>query len=266
MSRPSSHVRVRRHILRDDNAVLAVGDFSDLFEAYAAHVRRWELPLDPLGEVIMRQMLAGAALQMSFRVPEERSAWTLNLKKPPLNAFVAGGGRADTLTGRYFVEGVETSEDSRLFVERSHPKHRPSRSMLTVEGLDALVVYEQLYERSEQIPARFLELEETRMAMVQGLPRSERDWVQGLDREEVGTILDEDLETIETRDFRFHCGCDGDRMARALVRFFRHDPEKLFAGEEGAETSCPRCGARWYIDRELFERTAAAHPDLGASG
>lgn len=266
MTGSKTHVQVRRHILREDNAVLAVGDFRELFEAYAAHVRRWELPLDPLGEVIMRQMLAGAALQMSFRVPGERSAWTLNLKKPPLNAFVAGGGDTSTLTGRYFMEGVETAAESRLFVERSHPKHRPSRSMLTVEGLDALVVYEQLYERSEQIPARFLELDETEMAMVQGLPRAERAWVQSLDQSDVGGFLDEDLETIETRDFRFHCGCDGDRIARALVRFFRREPEKLFQGEDGAETSCPRCGARWYIDRPLFERTAAAHPDLGAPG
>lgn len=264
MTRSKTHVQVRRHILREDNAVLAVGDFGDLFEAYAAHVRRWELPIDPLGEVIMRQMLAGAALQMSFRVPDERSAWTLNLKRPALNAFVAGGGEASTLTGRYFMEGVETGDESRLFVERSHPKHRPSRSMLTVEGLDALEVYEQLYERSEQIPARFLELDDTEMAMVQGLPRAERAWVQSLDQGAVGALLDEDLETIETRDFRFHCGCDGDRIARALVRFFRSEPEKLFQGEDGAETSCPRCGARWYIDRPLFERTAAAHPDLGA--
>ena len=42
-------VDVRRHLLRERESVLAVADFGPLFEAYAAHVRRWDLPMDPLG-------------------------------------------------------------------------------------------------------------------------------------------------------------------------------------------------------------------------
>jgi len=266
MPTPEAHVVVQRHLLREQDSILAVADFSGLFDAYAAHVRRWDLPMDPLGEVIMRQCLAGAALQMSFRVPEERCAWTLNLARPELNAFVTGGGGENTLIGRYFMEGVETKAESRLFVERSHPKHAPTRSMVTVEGLDALLIFEQYFARSEQITARFLELSDTRMVMVQGLPRADTDWIARLGRPEVEEILAADPEAVETRSFRLHCGCDGDRMARALVQFFRHDPEQLFDGDAGAETSCPRCGSRWYIDRELFERTAATFPvqDSGA--
>lgn len=256
-------VSVQRHFLRAQNAVVAVADFAGLFGAYAAHVRRWDLPMDPLGEVIMRQSLAGAALQMSFRVPEERSAWTLNLCDPALNAFVTGGGAENFLIGRYFVQDVRTEENSRLFVDRSHPKHEPTRSMVTVEGLDVFLILEQFFRRSEQVPARFLELSETRMVMIQGLPRADGEWISQLEQTEVEQLLTGEPEPIETRSFRLHCGCDGDRIARALVQFFRHDPEGLFEGGEGAETSCPRCGANWWIDRDLFERTAAAHPDLG---
>jgi redox-regulated HSP33 family molecular chaperone len=136
--------------------------------------------------------------------------------------------------------------------------------MVTVEGLDVFLILEQFFRQSEQVPARFLELSDTRMVMVQGLPRSDAGWIRGLERDEAEELLEAEPEPIETRGFRLHCGCDGDRMARALVQFFRVHPEGLFEGEDGAETSCPRCGARWWIDRDLFERTAAAHPELGA--
>ena len=249
-------VHVRRSMLRDRDALLAVGDFSGLFEAYHRHARRWDLDLDPLGTVMMHQALAGACLQMAFRVVEETSAWTLNVQKPPANLFVTGGGAESTITGRYFVDGVEEHPDNRLFVQRSHPKRENTQSVLTVQGLDVLGVFEQYYERSEQVPVRLIELSSHEMAMVFALPGADEAWIRGLDVAAVREQQEGAGEPIDGRSFRFHCGCDGDRMARALVGMFRRDPDEVFQGDDGLEVRCPRCGAAWWIDRELFDRVA----------
>jgi hypothetical protein len=33
---------------------------------------------------------------------------------------------------------------------------------------------------------------------------------------------------------------------------YASDPGDLFRGEPGVETFCPRCGARWWVERDLF--------------
>lgn len=247
-------VCIRRDILRANNAMLARGDFGDYFEAYHAHTRRWDLPLDGLGAVMMHQALAGAALQLSFRVLEEQTAWTLNVHKPPLNLFVAGGGPSSGLVGRYFTEDVATIGESRLFVQRSHPQREATRSVLSVEGLDVFGMAEQYYRKSEQLPARLVELSSTEMAMVLALPGIDEDWLSGLDGAAIRDLAETSEESVEERTFQFHCGCDGQRMVNALVKMFGDAPEEIFEDEDGIETRCPRCGARWWIDRESFDR------------
>jgi hypothetical protein len=250
-----STTAVRRHLLREQGAILAVGDFAPLFEQLSTHVRRWSLPMDPFGTVVLHQALAGAALQISFRPERETTAWTLNLHRPPLNAFVTGGGPGSVLTGRLFTDGVATAGESRLFVQRKRVNHEPTLSSVAVHGLDVLEIFEQFYDRSEQIPSRFLELSSTQMAMIQSLPEGDGEWVRALKGTDVRRILAADPEALAECRFRLHCGCTAGRIAEVLVGLFLQDPETLFQGEDGVETHCPRCGARWWIARAVFEDT-----------
>jgi hypothetical protein len=245
---------VERHILRERDAMLGFGDFGALFEAYHAHARRWNLPLDPLGTVMMHQALAGAALQLSFRVVEESTAWTLNVDQPPANVFAAGGGPESTLTGRYFVDDVETVGENRLYVQRSHPKREPTRSVLSVDGIDLFEIFQQYFHRSEQLPVRFVELSSTEMAAVFALPGADASWIRGLDGVDVRALRESSREPIESRTFTFACTCDGERVARALAGMFGDEPETLFQGDPAVEAHCPRCGALWTVDREAFDR------------
>lgn len=247
---------VERYILRSRDAMLGYGDFSALFDAYHQHAQRWNLPLDPLGTVMMHQALGGAALQLSFRVVEETTAWTLNVARPPANVFVTGGGANSTLIGRYFVDDVEAVAENRLFVQRSHPKRETTRSVLTVDGIDLFEIFQQYFLRSEQLAVRFVELSSHEMAAVYALPGADPDWIRGLDGSAIRALRDEAREPIASRTFTLACGCDGDRVARALVGMFGDEPEALFQGDEVIEASCPRCGTLWGIDRELFDRTA----------
>ncbi|HKK71191.1 MAG TPA: Hsp33 family molecular chaperone HslO [Candidatus Krumholzibacteria bacterium] len=254
MSQTGTTATVERHILRERDAMLGFGDFGALFEAYHAHARRLDLPLDPLGTVMMHQALAGAALQLSFRVVEESTAWTLNVHRPAANVFAAGGGPDSTLTGRYFVDDVETIGENRLYVQRSHPEREPTRSVLSVDGIDLFEIFQQYFHRSEQLAVRFVELSSSEMAAVFALPGADAAWIRGLDGVDVRALRESSREPIESRTFTFACTCDGERVARVLAGMFGEDPEALFQGDASVEARCPRCGALWSVDREAFDR------------
>lgn len=245
---------VRRHILREENALVAVADFGELFEAYRRHVRRWDVPIDDLGYVMARQALGGLALQLACRPPEESLAYTFNIHRPPLNVFVAGRSGDGTVVGRVFLEGVETTGESRLFVQSVHTRSgNVSQSTVAVHGLDLLVMYEQYFGQSVQLPTRFFELGQDEMIMVQGLPRVNPQWLQELTPESARQLLRQEETPLDSRSFVFLCGCTADRLADALVGMWSKRPEELFQGDEGVEISCPRCGGRWWIDRDRFE-------------
>ncbi len=244
---------------RPRDAVLAVGRVDDLFQAYRAHVQRWEgrLP-DDLTLTLVRQALAATALHLAVKAPDEFAAWTLNLKAPPLNVFVAGDNSERRLTGRATSRDVKTAEESRLYFESQRPKRKPYRSVIKVEGWDALAIFEQFYERSEQLPSRLFELEDGRFLLVQGLPRVARGWLAGLAREAMPAYLEEAHEPVETRSYRFECGCDAQRILAVVRGMFADKPEELFRGDPRVEVQCPRCGRSWTVDREEFEARDSA--------
>ena len=67
---------VRRYLDRERNTVVARGDFSGRFAAYLDHAERWQSAPDGLSQVMMRQALGAAALQLSFRPNDELVART----------------------------------------------------------------------------------------------------------------------------------------------------------------------------------------------
>lgn len=250
---------VHRRYDPDRKVVLAWGDFGGLFASWIEHVRRWELPFDDLLRTMMQQGLAGLCLHVSCRPHDESVGLTLNFREPPINLFLTGDAPTSTVAGRAFVDGVRTAAGNRLFVQTQRPRQGAGQSMLDVQGLDVLEIFEQYYARSEQNLSRFFEFDGDRCLMVQGLPDSHHDWVAGLTPDSAREI-DLTREAQLRRTFRFQCGCSPRRILGALIGIFRRDPEDLFRGESGVETFCPRCGARWWIDRPEFDaglRTAA---------
>lgn len=252
---PDSQSTIRRFLLREQKLIAAVGEFAPLEEAYLAHARRWDMPLDPLGQVMMRQALGGAALQLAIRPREESIGWTINVARPARNIFVTGHSWLGTVSGRLFTEGVDDSQGGRLFVQTSRRGGEASTSTIAIEGLDVLVFFEQYFRDSVQLPTRFLELSDTRLALVQGLPDADRARLDALDREEVERLITLDpTEELDSKPFRLECGCTPEKVAGALVQFWGERPDELFQGEEGVEAKCPRCGARYWVDRPFFER------------
>lgn len=250
---------IRRFLLRGKAALITVADFAPLFEEVRRHTRRWDVPIDDLSYVMLRQAIGGSVLVAAGRPPDEAAAYTFNISEPPVNVFCSVNGERSSVVGRAFLEDVQTESESRLFVESHRPLGPPTRSVLNVQGLDLLEIFEQYFAQSVQLPTRFFELEGDEMIMIQSLPQSDPAWILDLEREEAPGCIDHADEVIESRLFEFACGCTAEKLADALLRMWGHRPDDLFEGQEGIEVSCPRCGTRWFIDRGSFDAEWEKH-------
>lgn len=257
--RRSGAAVIRRYLNDRRNILISTGRFAAFLGAYQGHVQRWELETDGLLDAMMRQGLAGVALHVSLRPPDESVGFTFNIRHPSINLFITGDAATQSVTGRAMTRGVRVTESSRLFVQSQRPGQDPSTSILEVEGLDVLLMLDAYYRGSEQAPARFFELPDDEFTAVVGLPGCDPDWLAGLNRDEVAGLV-EAAVPLEERTIRFHCGCNTARMLRVLRDFFRARPEELFAGEGGVETFCPRCGSRWWVERAAFDAEADPPP------
>lgn len=257
---------VRRFVDRENDALVTVGDFGPLFAAYLDHVRRWESEPDGLSQTLMRQGLGAAVLHLSTRPRDESVGWTINVHQPPTNLFLAGDSGDATVTGRVFTEGVRPADESRMYVQSSRAGRKTTQSTVEIHGVDVLEMFEQYYERSEQLPARFFEVTDEQFLMVLTLPEADGDWVRSLSREEAIGLIDDGLKPLGEVTYRFQCGCSSDRMLDVVRGMFAADPEDLFQGDEGVEIFCPRCGRRWWVERDAFDEPIPAEEDEPSAG
>jgi molecular chaperone Hsp33 len=247
---------VHRFIERSSDVIIARADFERLITAYEDHVRRWENQIDGLALVLASQGLGAATLHLSCRPAGETIGWTVNIRKPPTNLFITGDSAQRSVTGRVFIENVKTAESSRMFVQISRPTEPLAQSTVDVTGLDVLEMFDQFYDQSEQTPARFFEIDEREYMMIVGLPDVDEDWLRELSLEEAVELAEGELKSLGRMVYRFHCGCNPDRIMELMLNLYGDRPAELFEGDAGVEVLCPRCGRRWQIHRDEFDRAA----------
>ncbi|MCA9728557.1 MAG: Hsp33 family molecular chaperone HslO, partial [Candidatus Eisenbacteria bacterium] len=246
-------VSLRRTIDEERHLIVSHGDFRDFFAAWESHVKIWDGLPDGLGSVMMRQALAVGVLHLSNAPRDLSFGLTIHLHTPPTNVFVTGHAADSAVTGRIYVDGVKQMESSRVYMQSQRPEHEPSLSVLEVHGFDILEFLESYYLNSEQRHARFFELaEEGGYLQVLSLPGADPALFSKLDRDSAAALLRQDLTVLEERTFFFQCGCTPQKMMTALHDIFGERPDELFQGDERVETSCPRCGRRWWVTREEF--------------
>jgi redox-regulated HSP33 family molecular chaperone len=96
--------------------------------------------------------------------------------------------------------------------------------------------------------------------MVLAMPGADRSWLASLDAGGVEDLT-RDGKLIEERPFRFECGCSPRKMIRALWSIYENNLDDLFRGDPAVEASCPRCGRRWWINRDQLEKSDSASGD-----
>jgi molecular chaperone Hsp33 len=126
------------------------------------------------------------------------------------------------------------------------------RSHVELDSENPLEWIETYYLQSEQRPARAFRLDDEHFVLLAAQPDADLEWLENLSSENVAKIIqNEETNLLETRKFRFHCGCSVDKILPALSSW-KDRKEELFQGDPAIEASCPRCGAKFLVTPDMI--------------
>ena len=247
-------IRVRNRFIRYRNVLLSEADFAPLFSEFDRHLRQYGQEIDASHREIFQSCLAAFTLHCASHPRNETLAWTLSFQDPLLNVFLGGDTQDGNVVGRVFIENVKVESYNSFYQElvvRGKPLHR---SFVEFEGHDPLIAAETYYARSEQRPARFFKLSDSRFVMLGAHPDFEEDWFSALTHEDVEALeATETLVDIESRDYGWFCGCNDRRIFQVLENVVAHGMEELFQEDPSVTVQCPRCAAKYIVTREAME-------------
>ncbi len=239
--------------VRHRNALLLRSQFTSMYTDYYLHLMQHEIR--PPGELdqMLKDALAMLTLHLVARPWAESIAWTANLRAPRINLFVAGGSFDEAITGRIFTEDVREPDRNFFYAQTTTAESRePRLSTMEIEGKDPVDWVSQYYNQSEQRPGRAFRLEDENFALVAAQPDCDLEWLESLDAESVAKITETEETTIlETRRFRFHCGCTLEKIL-PILGGWRDRLDDLFEGAEFINLQCPRCAARYRVTRDMI--------------
>lgn len=239
--------------VRKRNALVLRGRFTPVYTDYYLHLMQHGIRHTPELDQMLKDALAMLTLHLVARPWAETTAWTVNLRAPRLNLFVTGGSTQEAVTGRLFTEDVREPDRNFFYSQTTTPQSvEPRTSMLEVEGKDPVKWISQYYDQSEQRPAKAFLLEDEQFALVAAQPDCDMEWFDALTAGEVAGIdLTHETKLLETRRFRFHCGCTLDRILPVLGGW-RDRLDDLFEDADVIRIQCPRCGARYKVSRDML--------------
>lgn len=245
--------------VRNRNALLARATFSDLYVDYYLHLGTQQIRPAVEADAMFKRALAAFTLHCASRPWNEMTAWTINFQQPLVNLFLTGDNDTGAITGRVFDENVKELPENIFYAHVVRGREPKGRSAVSFAGGDPIAAAEKFYAQSEQRIARYFQVAEEEFAMVTELPDCDLAWLNGLTAEQVRNFdTTETLGPMERRIYRWHCGCNQQRMMEVLAPTMRQNPSELFGDDERLEIRCPRCGARHAITREAMEAFVAS--------
>ena len=254
-------VEVRTYFARGRNALVARGSFSELYAAWYLHRMDCGLKVPPGCDGFGRDALAALTLHCASRPWKETCAWTVHFPDPRVNVFATGDNATGAVVANVFHENVRAIECGMFYADVIDDGRASRRSVVEFDAAGFLPAVEQYYEKSEQRPARFFRHGEEDLVMVSAQPDCDMDWLLSLDDAAIRTLdSDVELSFLESRNYRFQCGCTQEKMLDFLTPVFLRQADELFGGEETLRIHCPRCGARHAITRESLEAHAGSLP------
>ncbi|ACB73548.1 Hsp33 family molecular chaperone HslO [Opitutus terrae] len=247
-------LQVTTSFVRSRNVLMARADFGDLFVDYYLHLGQHQIhPSQPV-DAMFKRALAAFVLHCASRPRNELTAWTINFQSPMVNLFLTGDNETGAVAGRAFEENVKEMPENLFYADTVRVGHPMRRSAVSFAGADPITAAEKFYSQSEQRAARYFQLGEEEFALITEHPDVDAPWMRGLTVDGVRELdRTETLVPMEQRVYRWHCGCNQERMLEVLAPAMKQDPEGLFGDEEKIEIRCPRCGARYSITREALE-------------
>ena len=253
-----SGVEVRTWFVRGRNVLLARAELGDLYVDYYLHLARQRIHPASEHDALFKRALAAFLLHCASRPRNEHIAWTINLQAPRVNLFLVADNESGAVTGRVFAEHVRELPENLFYADVVRGGGPKRRSAVGFSGDDPLEAAERFYFQSEQRLGRYFQLGEEDFALLSEHPDCDLPWLRELTGPQVGALEHaEALALMERRIYRWHCGCNQQRMMEVLASPMREDPGALFGDQPKLEIRCPRCGARHVITREAMESYVA---------
>ena len=250
---PADFTTIESIFVRHRNALLIRGQFTPIYTDYYLHLMQHGIRHAEDLDQMLKDSLAMLTLHLVARPWAETIAWTTNLRAPRINLFVTGGSVQEAVTGRIFTEDVREPDRNFFYSQTTTVQGaEPRQSTMEVGGRDPVDWVSQFYDQSEQRPARAFRLEDENFALIAAQPDCDLEWLAGLDAKEVAMILEtEETHLLETRRFRFHCGCTLEKIL-PILGGWRERPDALFEGADFINLQCPRCAAKYQVTRDMI--------------
>lgn len=250
---PEDFTKIESIFVRHRNCLLVRGQFIGLYTDHYLHLAEQEIRYPVELDQMLKDSLAMLALHLTARPWAETIAWTANLRAPRINLFVTGSSNEAYVTGRIFTEDIREPDRNFFYSQTTVPTSpEPRLSTMEVDGRDPIAWISQFYAQSEQRPARAFRLEDENFALIAAQPDADLEWLEGLTPEDVAKISEtEETNLLETRAFRFHCGCTVDKILPVLGAW-RDKPDELFHDANEITVQCPRCAARYIVSRDMI--------------
>ncbi|MCB1132182.1 MAG: Hsp33 family molecular chaperone HslO [Verrucomicrobiae bacterium] len=246
--------KIESIFVRQRNALVLRGKFAPVYTDHYLHLMQHGIRHPEELDQMLKDALAMLTLHLVARPWAETIAWTVNLRAPRLNLFVTGASVQETVVGRIFTDDVREPDRNLFYQQVTAPNQaEPRTSTLEVDGKDPVFWISQLYDQSEQRPARAFRLPDEEFVLVAAQPDCDMEWFDALDETAVSTLTEtEETKLLETRKFRFCCGCTLERILPVLGGW-RDRLDELFDGADFISIQCPRCGASYAVTRGMIE-------------
>ncbi len=257
-------VMIRNSFVRHRNVLVSEADFSPLYVDYYLHCKDHRIRLTPEHDALFKELLSAFTLHCAARPRNEVLAWTIRYASPLLSAFLVGDTELGSVAGRIFTENVREEGGSEMYQEMKRPGKPLHRSIVDFEGQGAIRAVERFYAQSEQRPCRLFFPGGDRALLITAHPDYDEGWFATLDGSTVAALAqEEDVNVIETRIYRWWCGCSHQKMLEVLAPVYEGQGEELFGDDESIEINCPRCAARYRVTREALEAHVAGGAGQG---
>lgn len=245
--------KIESIFVRHRNALVLRGQFTPIYTDYYLHLMQHGIRHAAELDQMLKDALAMLTLHLVARPWAETVAWTVNLRAPRVNLFVTGGSTQESITGRIFTEDVREPDRNFFYSQTTAPdQHEPRTSTLEVDDKDPVTWISQFYDQSEQRPARAFRLEDENFVLVAAQPDCDMEWFDGLTEESIAAIdTTEETKVLETRRFRFHCGCTLERILPVLGGW-KDRLDELFEDADVIKIQCPRCAAKYQVTRDML--------------
>ncbi len=238
--------------VRHRNCRLLRGQFTPVYVGHYLHLHDHELRYPETLDQGLKDLLATLTLHLCARPWAETIAWTANLRAPRVNFFATGSSLSEQITGRVFTEDSREPDRNLLYSQTSISGKEARTTTVEVGSNDPIDWIEHYYRQSEQRPARSFRLEDENYALIVAQPGFDETWLDQLDEELIAVIeIREETKILETRKFRYHCGCTLDRILPTLGSW-KDRPDELFRGENLITITCPRCAATYFVTPDML--------------